>query len=91
MLQVHQQRFEPLPLPHLAAPLPEESHIAESAARGPFGLIAPHALLHQLIDLLVDVLLDGDRDVVVAAIPEEEAAEPWHSTPLMFWLRQAHG
>jgi hypothetical protein len=68
MLQVHEQRFESLPLPHFTAPLLEERHIAEIAARGSFGLIARHALFHQFIDSLVDVFLDGDRDVVIAAI-----------------------
>ena len=73
MLQIHQQRFESLPLPHFTAPLLEECHIAELAARGSLGLIARHALFHQFVDPLVDVLLDGDRDVVIAAIPGEEA------------------
>ena len=76
MLQIHQQRFESLPLPHFTAPLTEECHIAEIATRSSFGLIARHALFHQFVDPLVDVFLDGDRDVVVPAISEEEATEP---------------
>ena len=76
MLQVHQQRFESLPLPHFAAALCKQRHIAEIATRGSFGLIARHALFHQFFDSLVDVFLDGDRDVVIAAISGEEATEP---------------
>ena len=91
MLQIHQQRFESLPLPHFTASLPEECHIAEIAARGSFGLIARHALFHQFIDPLVDVLLNGNRDVVVPALPGEEMTEPRQATPPMLWLRQAHG
>jgi hypothetical protein len=75
MLQIHQQRFESLPLPHFTAPLPEQRHIAEVATRGSFGLFARHALFHQFIDPLVDVFLNGDRDIVIAAISEEEATE----------------
>ena len=71
MLQIHQQRFESLPLPHFAAALLKERHIAEFAARGSFGFLARHALFHQFVDPLVDVFLDGDGDVVVAAIAEE--------------------
>jgi hypothetical protein len=76
MLQVHQQRFESLPLPHFRAPFPEECHIAEIATRGSFGLIVRHALFHQFIGPLVSVFLDGDRNVVIAAISGEEATEP---------------
>jgi hypothetical protein len=75
MFQVHQQRFESLPLPHFTAPLPEECHI-EIATRASFGLIVRHALFHQFICPLVNVFLDGDRNVVMAAISGEEATEP---------------
>jgi hypothetical protein len=76
MPHVHQQRFEPLPLPHLAAPLPEKRHVAEIATGGSLGLLARQALVHEFVDPLVEVLLDGDGDVVVPAISEEEATEP---------------
>jgi hypothetical protein len=73
MLQIHQQRFESLPLPHFTAPLTEECHIAKIAPCGSFGVIARHALFHQFIDPLVDVFLNGDRDVIIPAISEEAA------------------
>jgi hypothetical protein len=34
-----------------------------------------HALFHQFIDPLVYMFLDGDRDVVIAAISGEDATE----------------
>ncbi len=76
MLQIDQHRFESLPLPHFTAPLPEECHIAEIATRSSFGLLARHAFFHQFIGPLVDVFLDGDGDIVIAAISGEEATEP---------------
>ena len=76
MLQIHQQRFESWPLPHFTAPLTDKCHIAEIATRSSFGLIARHALFHQFIHSLFDMFLNGDRDVVIPAISEEEAAEP---------------
>jgi hypothetical protein len=75
MLQIHQQRFEPLPLPHFTAALAQERHIAKIATRRSFGLIAGHTRIHQFIDPLVDVFLDGDRDIVKTAISEKEARE----------------
>ena len=75
MLQIHQQRFESLPLPHFTAPLTEECHVAEIVTRGPFSRIARHAFFHQFIDPLVDVFLNGDRDVVIPAISGEEETE----------------
>src|SRR5579884_2753276 len=94
MLQIHQQRFELLPLPYFTAPLLKDRHIAEFPACSPFGLIARHAIAHQFVYALVEVLLNRNRDVVEPTLPCEEAdkemTEPRHSTPPMPGLRQAH-
>jgi hypothetical protein len=72
----HHRDREPRRSPHFTAPLTEQGHIAEVATRGSFGHITRHAVFHQFLDAFVDVFLDGDRDVVIPAISEEEATEP---------------
>lgn len=75
-----------MPLPYFTTTLAEECDIAEGSTRSSFGFIARHAFFHQFIGALVNVFLDGDRDVVIAAISGEEAAESWQCTPPEFWL-----
>jgi hypothetical protein len=76
--KIGDQGFERRPLPDFAAALLQEGGVAEFAARLLLGLLARHAVFHQFFSALGDVFLDGDGEVVVAAVARKEAVEQRH-------------
>ena len=58
-------------MPCFAAVLLDEGYVAEFAAGGLLGLRARHSLFDQFVGAFLDVLLDGDGEIVVAAAATE--------------------
>src|SRR5206468_312166 len=64
-----------------------ERDVAELAAGGLGSLLAGHAGGDQLLCSFVDVLFDGDEDVVVAAAARRQRSDPFGQV----FSRQPHG
>lgn len=78
---VGQDAFESGPLPLLAAALLHQGNVAELAAGLLAGLRGRHALGDEFVGALVDVLLDGDGKIGVAAAAKKEPVEQRHGEP----------
>ena len=80
--EIGEEGLECRPLPGFAAALPDESDIAQFAARGLLSQGPCHPLFFKFVGALVDVFLDRDVDVVVTATAIEQAGKKCHPGPL---------
>jgi hypothetical protein len=85
---IGEDAFGRWPLPHFAAALLHQAHVAECPPSRLLGFGARHALTYQFVGALRNVLADRDSQVVIAATAKELAQKDHGRSPTS-WQRRA--
>ena len=77
-LHIRPNAAERGPPPNLAASFFNQRHVPELTAGRPLRTSSRHAIFHEIVDPFFEMLVDGNRQIVITPAASEQLFEPLH-------------